>query len=64
MAKGDVVVEHANLLSFKNCSLVTGSSETCRYYATRHSWLVGDIGSSRITIIDEGTSDKGNHLLN
>ncbi len=64
MAKGDVVVEHANLLSFKNCSLVTDSSETYRYCATRHSWLVSDIGSFGVTIIDEGTSDKGNHLLN
>jgi hypothetical protein len=32
--KGHVVVEHVGLLSFKDCSLVIGSSETYHYYAT------------------------------
>jgi hypothetical protein len=57
IGKGDVMVECARLFSFKNSSLVTGSNETC------HSWLAGDIGFSRV-IIDEGTSDNGNHFWN
>ncbi len=32
------MVEHASFFPFKNCSLIIGSSETCRF------WLVGDIG--------------------
>jgi hypothetical protein len=63
MGKGDVVVKRASLLSFKNYSLVTCLGETYHYYATRHSWLVGDIGFSRV-ILGEDISDKGNHFLN
>jgi hypothetical protein len=34
VGKGDDVVKHIGLLSFKNYSLVIGPSETCRYCAT------------------------------
>jgi hypothetical protein len=34
MGKGDVVVKCDGFLSFKNCSLVISSSETCHYCAT------------------------------
>ncbi len=64
MGKCDVVIERASFLSFKNCSLVKGSNETCCCYATWHSWLVSDTGSSRVVILDEGTLNKGNHFLN
>jgi hypothetical protein len=63
VGKGNVVVEHVSFLSFKNCSLVIGSSETCRYYVIWCSWLVGDIGFSKVAIIGEGISDKGNWFL-
>jgi len=64
VGKGDGVVKHSSLLSFKNCSLVIGLGETCHYCATWHFWLVGDIGSSRVVILDEGTLNKWNHSLN
>jgi len=63
VGKGDVVVEHVGLFSFKNYSLVTCLGETC-CCTTCHSWLVSDIGFSRVDVIGEGTSDKGNHFLN
>jgi hypothetical protein len=63
VGKGDVI-ECAGLFSFKNCSLVIGLGETCRCYITWCSWLVGDIGSFGVVILDEGTLDKGNHFLN
>jgi len=63
VGKCDVVIECASFLSFKNCSLVRGSSETCCCYATWHSWLVGDTSSFRVVIFYEGTLNKGNHFL-
>jgi hypothetical protein len=62
--KGDDVVECANLLSVKSCSLVIGLGETYHWCTTWRSWLVGDIGSSGIVIFGESTLDKGNHFLN
>jgi hypothetical protein len=64
VGKGDVVVKCVNLLSFKNCSLIIGLGETCCYCTTWRSWLVSDIGSSRVDVLGEGTSDKGNHFPN
>jgi hypothetical protein len=64
VAKGDVVVKHDALLSFKSCSLVIGLGETCQCCATWHSWLVGGTCCYGVTILDEGTSNKGNHFLN
>ncbi len=63
MGKGDVVVKHASLFSFKNYSLVTSSSETYSC-PTLWSWLVGDKCFSRVVVLGEGTSDKRNHFLN
>jgi hypothetical protein len=34
VGKGDLVVERASLIFFKNCSLITCLGETCRYCAT------------------------------
>ncbi len=49
---------------FKNCSLVTSSDETCHYCATWRSWLVGGTTFSRVVVLGEDISDKGNHFLN
>jgi len=46
------------VFSFKNYSLVAGSSEIWRF------WLVGDTSSFGVAIFGEGTSNKGNHFLN
>jgi hypothetical protein len=62
VGKGDVIIKHASLFSFKNYSLVTSLGETY-YCATLWSWLVGDTCFSRV-VLGEGTSDKGNHFLN
>jgi len=64
VGKSDVVVEFVGLFSFKKCSLVTSSSETCHYCATLHSYLVGNIGSFGVVVLSEGTSDIGYHFLN
>jgi hypothetical protein len=34
VGKGDVVMEHASLLSFQNCYLIIGLGEICHYCAT------------------------------
>ncbi len=64
MGKGDVLVKHVGLLSFKNYSLVTSSGETCCYCATWRSRWVGDTSSFGVVVFYEGTSNKGNHFLN
>jgi len=58
------VVECVGLLSLKNCSFVTYLSETYCYYATCHSWLVGDTSSFGVAVLGEGASNKKNHFLN
>jgi hypothetical protein len=62
--RGKTIVEHVGLLSFKNCSLAIGLSETCHSWTTYHSWLVGDTNSFGVAILGEGTLDNGNHFLN
>jgi hypothetical protein len=64
VGKGDVVVERVNLFSFKNCSLVIGSCETCHCCITWCYWLIGDTCSSGVVVLGESTLDKGNHFLN
>jgi len=64
VGKGDIVVECANLLSFKNSSFITCLGKACCCYTTWHFWLVGDTCFSRIIVLGEGILDKRNHFLN
>ncbi len=58
------MVKCVGLLSFKKCSLVIGSSETCYSYTTYHYWMAGEISSFEVAIFGEGTLDKGNQFRN
>jgi len=62
--KDDAVVERSGLFSFKNFSLVTSLSETSHCWTTCHSWLASDASSSRVVVLGESITNKGNHFLN
>jgi hypothetical protein len=64
VGKGNAIVEHVDLLSFKNSSLVIGSSETYCCYATLRYQLADDTCSFGVVVFGEGNSNKGNHFIN